>query len=101
MEERPDGTKLTSFRASLAAFAGLPPSGEPGSAEWNAAVASALGARAREGRGTEARAKLGGGALLDDSLYGTTPAMARLSRRMTVAEFNAVADAAGIAARAV
>lgn len=100
MEERPDGTKLTSFRASLAAFAGLLPSAEPGSAEWNAAVASAL-ARAREGRESEVHAKLGGGALLDDSLYGTTPAMARLSRRMTVAEFNAVADAAGIAARAV
>ena len=32
----------------------------------------------------------------DDSLYGTDPNTARLSRRLSVAEFNAIAESAGI-----
>jgi len=103
MEVRGDGTRLTSFRASLASFAGLAANGpEPGSAEWNGAVARALAARRKEiasgpstSNGGEAAAPA------DDSLYGTSPSCARLSRRMTAAEFDAVATQAGLAVRAL
>lgn len=94
MERRTDGTSLTSFRASLAAFAGLPPSAEPGTGEWNAAVAKALKAQ------RESIAASGGAlpalARSDDSLYGTDCSTARLSRRLSAAEFNAVATLAGL-----
>ena len=94
MERRADGTSLTSFRASLAAFAGLPPSVEPGTTEWNAAVAKALKAQ-RESIAAS------GGALpslerSDDSLYGTDGSTARLSRRLSADEFNAAAALAGL-----
>ena len=102
IERRLDGTKLTSFRASLAAFAELPQSAEPGTVGWNDAVADAL-AKAREKISpTKMRPsnEIPGFLPTDDSLYGTTPAMARLSRRMTPGEFNALAVEAGIEARA-
>mmetsp|Transcript_42836 Transcript_42836/g.99188 ORF Transcript_42836/g.99188 Transcript_42836/m.99188 type:complete len:295 (-) Transcript_42836:116-1000(-) len=98
MEIRVDGTRLTSFRASLAAFAALPFDAEPGSAKWNGAVADTLAKHRQEvasGKGKSCE----GSVTLDDSLYGTSPGCARLSRRMTVAEFNARAEEAGIALR--
>lgn len=99
VEVRPDGTRLTSFRASLAAFAGLPSTEEPGSAVWNGAVANALAKCREEIAGGKARSevRIESG---DDSLYGTSPACARLSRRMTADEFNAFAVEAGLALRA-
>lgn len=99
MEVRPDGTKLTSFRASLAAFAGID-GAEPGSAEWNAAVATALAAQ----REAISKGKGSGGATAssqpkDDSLYGTDPNTCRLSRRLTADEFNEICEASGLSLR--
>eukprot|EP00930_Biecheleria_cincta_P059621 TRINITY_DN45330_c0_g1_i1.p1 TRINITY_DN45330_c0_g1~~TRINITY_DN45330_c0_g1_i1.p1 ORF type:complete len:295 (-),score=48.25 TRINITY_DN45330_c0_g1_i1:187-1071(-) len=100
VEVRPDGTRLTSFRASLTAFAGLASTGqEPGSAEWNRAVASALAKCREEIASGKANSEEVNG-IRDDSLYGTSPACARLSRRMTAAEFNALAAEAGLALQA-
>jgi len=95
-ETRPDGTRLTSFRASLAAFAGIRDGTAPGSDEWNSAVARALAVQ------REAIAKGGGmpaavsAAPRDDSLYGTDPNTCRLSRRLSPEEFNAMCVAAGV-----
>mmetsp|Transcript_81766 Transcript_81766/g.226498 ORF Transcript_81766/g.226498 Transcript_81766/m.226498 type:complete len:295 (-) Transcript_81766:147-1031(-) len=100
MEVRGDGTRLTSFRTSLAAFAGLPsPGPEPGTAEWNSAVAGALSKARKEIASGSAAAREEAGPA-DDSLYGTSPACTRLSRRMTAAEFNALAADAGLSVRA-
>jgi hypothetical protein len=98
MEERPDGTKLTSFRASLAAFAGIKDAA-PGSAEWNCAVAKALAVQREaiaNGKGSAPATKA---APKDDSLYGTDPNTCRLSRRLSPEEFNAMCAAAGISLR--
>lgn len=101
VEVRPDGTRLTSFRKSLATFAGLDPaSAEPGTPAWNGAVASALEKH-------RAVTSIGGPApeavppnLRDDGLYGTDPQTARLSRRLSANEFDAMAEKAGLALRA-
>jgi len=100
MEVRGDGTRLTSFRASLAAFADLPKTAEPGSAEWNGSVARTLAARRAENAGKASREEGPADVIADDSLYGTSPACTRLSRRITAAEFNAVAKEAGLDLRA-
>ena len=105
VETRPDGTCLTSFHGSLAAFAGLDVDATaPGTAAWNAAVASALAthraAIADGGRplanSSSVGVRAGDSATRDDGLYGTTPAMARLSRRLTVEQFNTATKAAGV-----
>ena len=97
-QTRADGTRLTSFQASLAAFAGNTRS-EPGSAEWNAAVAKAL-KKEREAiaasSGKKVKSPADHSEPRDDRLYGTDPSTARLSRRLSVAEFNAMAESAGI-----
>ena len=97
-QTRADGTRLTSFQASLAAFAGNTRS-EPGSAEWNAAVAKAL-KKEREAiaasSGKKVKTPADHSEPRDDRLYGTDPSTARLSRRLSVAEFNAMAESAGI-----
>jgi len=100
MEVRADGTRLTSFRASLAKFAGCG-AVEPGTPTWNGAVAKAL-ATARAAISSGGGQSSGGSMSLttDDSLYGTDPNTARLSQRMSVGEFNELAAAAGIAVRA-
>eukprot|EP00971_Amphidinium_carterae_P209645 4158658-Amphidinium_carterae.1 len=44
IEQRPDGTRLTSFVASLARLAGIDATIQPASPEWNKGVALALNA---------------------------------------------------------
>ena len=103
MEVRVDGTRLTSFRASLASFAGLGTDGtgaEPGSTAWNCAVSKALAAareQIRQAGGAPAPAALPSPL---DCLYGTDKHTARLSTRMTAAQFNSLAHAAGVSVRA-
>lgn len=108
IETRPDGTRLTSFRASLAAFAGLDAdSTPPGTPEWNGAVAKALAKRREALAASDAPASPKGAEdffplpVADDCLYGTDKATARLSRRLTVEQFNEVAREARLALRAV
>lgn len=96
MEVRTDGTRLTSFRASLAKFSAMADDIEPGTPEWNRTVAVAL-AQAREKKPLAAEPVNA----RDDSLYATDKNTARLSRRMTVAEFNDIATEAGMTLRAV
>ena len=105
VETRADGTRLTSFRASLAAFAGLDAAAvAPGSQSWNDAVGRALAAKraaiaaAPPAPAADAQGRLPVG-VPDDALYGTDRATARLSRRLTAAEFNNMAKAAGIRMR--
>ena len=101
MERRADGTHLTSFRASLSAFAGLPLGVEPGTAKWNEAVARALKAQ-RDAIATSGGSLPSGVGLSfrsDDRLYGTDKDTARLSRRLSADEFNAVAASAGLTLR--
>ncbi|KAL7548261.1 hypothetical protein ACHAWF_011555 [Thalassiosira exigua] len=97
---RDDGTRVTSFRESLAAFAGMDAgtAARPGSLAWNEAVANAL---------EEARAAIVDGGVVrrdgpvgsqkkDDRLYGTSKFCFRLSRRIDANEFNAIARRAGL-----
>lgn len=92
VEARADGTRLTSFRRSLAAFAGLDAERvAPGTAEWDGAVGRALAAH---------RSALAETGTADEALYGTDKATARLSRRLTADEFNEAARAAGLELRA-
>ena len=101
MEARQDGTKLTSFRASLAAFAGIKDA-EPGSAEWNGAVAKALAVERESIAGKAGSSGSGSSCLLveqgdrDDRLYGTDPSTCRLSRRLSAEEFNEACKAANL-----
>jgi len=105
MEVREDGTRLTSFRTSLAAFAGLKAGeAEPGTAAWNGAVAAALAAaRASISSPQMLRSHLASSeaaAAADDDLFGTDPTTARISTRLSVDDFNALAEKAGLALRA-
>ena len=103
MEVRPDGTRLTSFRASLAKFAQISGSSapEPGTPAWNRAVAKAL-ATAREAisAGSDERTTSPPPAAPDDHLFGTDKTTSRLSKRMSAAEFDSLAEAAGLSVRA-
>eukprot|EP00978_Attheya_sp_CCMP212_P043434 scaffold283474_cov63-Attheya_sp.AAC.2 len=106
---REDGSRLYSFQSSLAKFAGIHENeqnyiAEPGSAEWNLAVAKALA----KVRSTNALKKQQEGETstpphsspMNVDLYGSDKTMSRLSRRMSVEEFNEVASKAGISLRA-
>jgi len=115
VEVRGDGTRLTSFRGSLASFAGLPSSASPSDSSWNGAVAGMLAIQRGLIAGG-AMAKIASGAVgaaglplpasssapgdKDDALYGTDKSMARLSRRLTPMQFNAMAATAGLSLRA-
>jgi hypothetical protein len=102
VEIREDGTRLTSFRASLAAFAGLKTGAstpEPGTSAWNEAVENAISV-AREHTASEAPDTSLHVANEGDTLYGTTSQMARISRRLSTAEFNDLAREAGLTLRA-
>ena len=105
-EVRRDGTRLTSFQSSLARFAGLDLRGsqcEPGSREWNAAVAKALDSARQQCKAQQHSPKPSRREAMsaDDSLYGTTGKIARLSRRLTASEFNSIARDAGLSIRAL
>ena len=100
VEVRPDGTRLTSFRSSLAKFASIGSGGEPGTPAWNDAVAAALtAARAQQAKGAPTSPVLPTHQAAD-SLYATDSHTARISRRMTAAEFDAIAAEAGLGLRA-
>ena len=102
VETRADGSRLTSFRASLATFAGLSATAsEPGTSAWNGAVANALAAHRDLIASGRSPAPPPTSADRDDSLYGTDMSTARISRRLTAAEFNAVAAKAALELRAV
>lgn len=96
VEVRPDGTKLTSFRDSLAAFAGIKGGTAPGSDEWNSAVAKALAVQREAIANGKGNAPAPNGASRDDSLYGTDPNTCRLSRRLSAEDFNAMCVTAGV-----
>ena len=82
-EVRPDGTRVTVFRDSLAEFAGIAEGVEPATAEWNEAVSSALAQARSDG-------------LPADPLYGTDAETLRLSARLTEEEVNSLAELTGI-----
>jgi len=105
MQTRADGTRLTSFRQSLGAFASIGQGVEPGTKGWNDGVAKALtDERNRQEALPPSASPLPSSsapaAAPNDSLYGTNPQTTRLSRRMSAAEFDAICDDAGLTLRA-
>uniref|UniRef100_A0A7S1V7A6 Uncharacterized protein n=1 Tax=Grammatophora oceanica TaxID=210454 RepID=A0A7S1V7A6_9STRA len=102
---RSDGSRLTSFRSSLATFAGVPTddssnSIQPGSKEWNDCVAKALQEFRRkqeeqhQAPSTTAVTNIHNATT--NNLYGSDKFTCRLSRRMTVEEFNHICETAGV-----
>ncbi|KAJ8600024.1 hypothetical protein CTAYLR_001883 [Chrysophaeum taylorii] len=82
-EIRSDGTRVTSFRRSLAIFSGIDQA-VPGSSSWNQAVAAAL---------VRANAELPADS---EALYATNRVQNRLSTRLSVEEIRVLFSRAGL-----